>query len=142
MQPLQCSASDRDQHNWDVLILDQTGWLPVVYGHAAVVVIGGSFVNHGGHNLLEAAAQRRAIIIGPHVQHFESVVEEFHRAGAILWLHSHLELSPALHSLLGDSIRQIELGQVAGKVLESRRGAARHYAHIVLDKLEKSTLPS
>jgi 3-deoxy-D-manno-octulosonic-acid transferase len=139
---MQWSASDKSPHNWDVLILDQTGWLSAFYGHATAVIIGGSFVNHGGHNLLEAAAQGRAIIIGPHVQHFESIVDEFHRSDAIIWLDSHLGLSSALHSLLSDPSKRTVLGKRAGKVLESQRGVAQKYARILVKKLEANTVVS
>jgi 3-deoxy-D-manno-octulosonic-acid transferase len=137
LQSLRWSASDDSPHIWDVLILGETGWLPVFYRHATAAIIGGSFVNQGGHNLIEAAAQTRAIIIGPYVQHFESIVEEYHRTEAIVWLNSHLELTPALHSLLADPIKQIELAKRAVAVVESQRGIAQEYARLLVKKLEE-----
>jgi 3-deoxy-D-manno-octulosonic-acid transferase len=135
LRPAQWSVSDKGPHNWDVLILDQTGWLPAFYARATAVIIGGSFANRGGHNLIEAAAQGRALIIGPHVQHFESIVEEFHRSEAILWLNSHRELTGALRSLLSDPNRRIDLGKKAGTLVESQRGVAQKYVRILMKKL-------
>lgn len=61
--------------NWDVLLLDQFGWLSGVYAYATLAVIGGSFVARGGHNFLEAASENCAILIGPHVENFQDLVE-------------------------------------------------------------------
>src|SRR6185503_9371360 len=43
-------ASDRDA---DVILLDTIGELPATYSLAAVVFVGGSIVDRGGHNVLE-----------------------------------------------------------------------------------------
>lgn len=121
--------------NWDVLILDEVGLLSSVYGHADVVVIGGSFVDRGGHNLLEAAAQKRAIIIGPHVQHFQDIVEEFDRINGVIWLKSHHDLTPTLRTLLAEPAKRSALGESAYKRLDAKRGAAKKYADTLMHRL-------
>jgi 3-deoxy-D-manno-octulosonic-acid transferase len=114
--------------------------LSAFYINASAVIIGGSFVNHGGHNLLEAAVQRRAIIIGPYIQHFESIVEKFLRSDAIIRLDSHRELTSALHSLLSNPIKQLGLGEKAGTVVESQCGIAQEYVRLLVKKLEEGVV--
>jgi 3-deoxy-D-manno-octulosonic-acid transferase len=125
---------------WDVLILDQVGFLSSLYGNADVVVIGGSFVDRGGHNLLEAAAQKRAIIIGPHVQHFQDIVERFDRTHGVIWLKSRHNLTSTLQALLGDPARRSELGELAYMSLDSQRGVAERYANALVNRLATARL--
>jgi 3-deoxy-D-manno-octulosonic-acid transferase len=123
---------------WDVLILDQVGFLSTFYGHADVVVIGGSFIDRGGHNLLEAAAQKRAIIIGPHVQHFQGIVEELDRVHGVVWLKSRHNLTSTLQALLGEPVKRSTLGELGYIYIESQRGAAERYADRLVDRLSKA----
>src|SRR5690606_34329704 len=51
-------------------IADTIGELERIYGLADVVFVGGSLAPHGGHDLLEPAAQGSAVVIGPHVTNF------------------------------------------------------------------------
>lgn len=49
----------------EVYLADTLGELPSFLAHASVVVMGGSFDDTGGHNLVEPASLGRAIITGP-----------------------------------------------------------------------------
>ena len=118
-----------------VLILDELGHLPAAYRCADIAVIGGSFMKGGGHNLLEAAAAGSAIVIGPHVYHFQDIVEEFHRAGGLCWLSGHAELFPVLMELLNDEGRRSALAHNACNVLNSHCGIARSYAEALTQTL-------
>ena len=48
-----------------VYLADTLGELKALMAHARIVIMGGSFDNTGGHNLIEPAALARAIITGP-----------------------------------------------------------------------------
>jgi 3-deoxy-D-manno-octulosonic-acid transferase len=133
--PTRWSELGREKKEWDVLLLDRMGLLSEVYALAEIVVVGGSFADHGGHNILEAAAHKRPIIIGPYVRHFQNVVEGFHHENAILWLSSHPEITSTLSMLLNDREKRDELGEQAGKVLASGRGNAQLYAERVVETM-------
>jgi 3-deoxy-D-manno-octulosonic-acid transferase len=121
--------------DWDVLLVDQIGWLAYAYKHADLAVVGGSFCSRGGHNLLEAAAHERAIIIGPHVEHFREIVEDFNRAGALRWLQSGSELHANLHQLLSDEPARRAMGQKAHLLMESAKGGSWIYARALHERL-------
>ncbi len=127
LQPMQWSASDRDRHNWDVLILDQTGWLPDIYRHAAVVVIGGSFVDHGGHNFLEAARWGKPIIVGPFMKHFRELADDFIKADAMLQLQDQNQIRGIVQHLLASPVERSNLGNRALAMLEHYKGISVHY---------------
>ena len=55
-----------------IYLIDQIGKLLPLYEHAKLVIMGGSFVEKGGHNILEPAAYAKAILTGPDMSDFES----------------------------------------------------------------------
>ena len=67
-----------------VLLLDTIGELAALFESADVVFMGGTLAMRGGHNILEPAYFGKPIIVGPHMENFAAIAEEFHRAGA--WL--------------------------------------------------------
>ena len=63
-------------------IVDTIGELENVYVLADLVYVGGSLVPHGGQNMLEPAAQGRAVVFGPNVDNFREEAGLLERAGA------------------------------------------------------------
>ena len=90
----------------DIVLGDTMGELLLLLSVASVVVMGGSLVPHGGHNVLEAAAWGVPVVSGPHMFNFEEVTRLLVAAGAMVQLeqlaavgrHSYraAERSPAL----------------------------------------------
>jgi 3-deoxy-D-manno-octulosonic-acid transferase len=93
------------------------------------VFVGGSIATTGGHNILEPAAVGAAVITGPHTYNFQSIVETFVKAGAIVQLQpmsdsaSIVELADVILDLLGDPARRSELGRLAQRLVKENRGA-------------------
>src|SRR5438128_3937525 len=65
-----------------VIILDTRGELATLYRDATLVFVGGSLVNVGGHSPLEPAAWGKAVVFGPHMDHFAEAAEQFLACGA------------------------------------------------------------
>jgi 3-deoxy-D-manno-octulosonic-acid transferase len=107
----------------DVLLLDTLGELAQVYPLATVVFVGGSLVPAGGHNLLEAAVAGRAVVVGPHMENFREIAEEFRAGQALVQVTSAEALGRELAGLLGDAARREELGARARALVERNRGA-------------------
>ena len=57
------------------------GELGLVYRLAPIVFMGGSLVNHGGQNPIEAAKLGAAILHGPHVWNFAEIYAAMDGAG-------------------------------------------------------------
>jgi len=70
------------QHD-TVYIADTLGELQAWYTHAIAGFIGGSLIERGGHNLLEAARFGCPIVTGPHTFNFSDVVERLSAHDAI-----------------------------------------------------------
>jgi 3-deoxy-D-manno-octulosonic-acid transferase len=107
----------------DVVVLDSIGELAQIYQLATAVFVGGSLVDHGGHNILEPAIFGKAIIFGPHMQNFKEIADTFLANGAAVQIQSDRELEEALLGFLSDPVRRARLGAAARALVEANRGA-------------------
>jgi 3-deoxy-D-manno-octulosonic-acid transferase len=105
-----------------VTLLDTLGELAGVYALASVVFVGGSLEPRGGHNVLEAAAVGKPILVGPHMQNFHDIAELFRAEGAMLEVSGGAELGAAVAGLLDDPERARVLGERARRLVEGNRG--------------------
>ena len=108
----------------DVLIIDTLGELSAFLGLADAAFIGGSLVPRGGHNPIEAAAWGCAVITGPHVINFATIVRDMERGGAIRVVVDQQELADRLASVW-EGERQDSDAKRAQTFIETRRGATR-----------------
>jgi 3-deoxy-D-manno-octulosonic-acid transferase len=110
----------------DVLLLDTLGELAQLYTLASVVFVGKSLgPTQGGHNILEPAAAAKPIVVGPHMQNFQEIFDEFKAEGAIVEVQSAEELGREVAALLLDEPRRRALGERARRLVERNRGAVQ-----------------
>jgi len=102
------SNNDAIQHA-DVLLIDAMGILQGLYTIADIAVIGGSLVNIGGHNPLEAAVCGRGVLTGPYVHNFRQVMEDMQKASAAIVSHDDAELESVVLDMLKspEALRQL-----------------------------------
>ena len=72
-----------DKARSSVLLLDTIGELSGLFGLADVVFMGGTLARRGGHNILEPALFGKPVIAGPHMENFQAIADDFHRANAM-----------------------------------------------------------
>jgi 3-deoxy-D-manno-octulosonic-acid transferase len=116
----------------DAIILDTLGELAALLGLADLVFMGGSLVNAGGHNPIEAALHGRAMVLGPSQHNFRDVLAAFHEADAVETVSDADALLERAAALLADPARRRTLGERAAGVVRRRRGAAA----TILDAME------
>lgn len=85
-----------------VFILNTVGELTSLFEKSKVVIMGGSFVAIGGHNILEPASYNKAIITGPHMENFKDELDLMKSKQAILQTKSYEELQIEIAKLLDD----------------------------------------
>jgi len=119
----------------DVVVLDTIGELAQLYQVATVVFVGGSLVDHGGHNILEPAVFGKPILFGPHMQNFKEIVDAFVGNGAAVQVGSERELEQAMISLATDPVRRAKLGAAARALVEANRGAKEKTLAVIADLL-------
>jgi 3-deoxy-D-manno-octulosonic-acid transferase len=106
-----------------VLLLDTIGELAKLYALGTVVFVGGSFVPIGGHNVLEPAAHRKAILFGPHMHNFHQIATALLEAGGAVQVQTPEALSEYLCALLQQPERRQALGDAGYQVLRDNQGA-------------------
>jgi 3-deoxy-D-manno-octulosonic-acid transferase len=119
-------ASTRDSTS-DVVMLDTIGELGAIYSLADLVFVGGSIARHGGHNVLEPAAQGVCTITGPYTQNFAWITNAMLNEEALVQLPESAnlaeELSSIINQLLSDEKRRREIGARARSVCQRNQGA-------------------
>jgi 3-deoxy-D-manno-octulosonic-acid transferase len=137
LKPVLRSQLDVEEGPIDVLILDSMGELAHLYQLADLVFIGGSLVPWGGHNLIEAASFGKPILVGPHVQNFQEIVDTFLAAYAVVQVSGPDELRERCRDLLRDPTARKWLGANARKVVNQNQGAVKHTLEIVRAVLDE-----
>jgi 3-deoxy-D-manno-octulosonic-acid transferase len=115
----------------DILLLDTTGELKNFYACADVIFIGKSLEAHGGQNIIEPALYGKPVLVGPNMENFPAIMEDFRAAGAVLQVKDLQGLRRAVDDLLGDPERRAAMGAAARRVVEKKSGTLR----AVLDQL-------
>ncbi len=98
-----------------VYLADTFGEITALMQHAELVIMGGSFVDVGGHNILEPAALAKCIITGPSDSNINNDVEELVKHHAIMQVHNINELNNEVIKLLNDPKLRQQLGENAQK---------------------------
>ena len=83
------------------------------------VFMGGTLAARGGHNILEPALFGKAVIVGPHMENFQAIADEFRAAGAVVEMGGAEELAGAVERVLANDDG---IGQTGARV---RGSAAR-----------------
>ena len=120
--------------NTQVLLGDSMGELLSYYSVCDIAFIGGSLIDTGGQNMLEAAALSKPILFGPSVFNFEQIAQLLLEKGASIQVDDSDGLMKTISSLLLDDAKRKELGENAKNLLEKHRGA--------VDRLLKLIIPN
>jgi len=122
-----------DESN-EVLLGDSMGELLSYYSVCDIAFIGGSLIDTGGQNMLEAAAAAKPILFGPSVFNFEKIAQLFLEKDAAIQVGDADELMKTISSLLLDDTKRQKLGENAKNSFEKNRGA--------VDRLMKLIIPN
>jgi 3-deoxy-D-manno-octulosonic-acid transferase len=98
-----------------------------LFEHAKVVIMGGSFVPKGGHNILEPAAYQKAIIVGTHMDDLAEETALLKRHKGLLQCQNMQELLKTLPPLLKDAKQRQTLGKNAFHAMQSQQGMLQNY---------------
>ena len=107
-----------------VVVLDSIGELGRFYSLADLVFVGGSLVSHGGHNILEPAAQGKPILVGPHMFNFRDTYALFSKRNACVTVLDGQELAQKIRELLQDKQAAEQMGRDAARIVAENQGAA------------------
>jgi len=106
-----------------VLLADSMGELMLFYALADIAFVGGSLVNHGGHNLLEPAALKLALFAGKYNFNFAEIERQMLANEALIIVDNESQLSANLLKLLADEALRKQMGANAFEILQNNKGS-------------------
>ena len=115
----------------DVLLVDTTGELRSFYACATVIFVGKSLTQHGGQNLIEPAMCAKSIVVGPNMENFQSVMNDFLAADAVIQVPDSTGLQSAVEKLLADPQSRAAYGQRAAGLVREKAGAIARTLELV-----------
>jgi 3-deoxy-D-manno-octulosonic-acid transferase len=129
----------------EVFILDTIGELAAVYRFATVAFVGGTLVRHGGHSIMEPALYAKPIVIGPSVENFRQIVDEFRAHGGARQISAGQEdpklqvqqLLDVFLQLLQNAKEREDLGRAAFSILERNRGTTQRTGEMLAAVFEE-----
>ena len=129
------SKHDAIADDTQIYILDTIGELDQWFGTAQAVVMGGSFENIGGHNIIEPMSYHRAVVYGPHMQNFADISDIALAADAAIQVESYSALQQQLANWLHNKSAQHEIEQRAAALISQFETTIPTYADIVTTRL-------
>lgn len=126
------SLNQSIQPDTQVYLADSMGEMWLWYALSQACFVGGSLNEPGGgHNILEPMVVNVATVIGPNYFNFQSIVDEFLQANAVVVGQSEHEIAQLLVRCLENQIFAQQLSQHAIEVLNRNKGSLqKHIAAI------------
>lgn len=109
----------------DVIIVDKMGELANLYAVCDIAFIGGSLVQQGGHNPLEAAAVSKPVLFGPDMSDFVDISHLLMDQGGAQQVAGEDDLLDALEHLLSDDSARKRMGDQNFKIFCEHSGAVK-----------------
>lgn len=119
------------RHGERIVLIDVIGELFKIYSLATIVYCGGSLVNKGGQNILEAAAWGKIIFYGPHMDDFTEEKNLLESVGCGIMVKNAKDLQEEILQALKDPAATEEKGARGKEIVAANKGAAARYAAII-----------
>jgi 3-deoxy-D-manno-octulosonic-acid transferase len=109
----------------DIVLGDTMGELLMLFGISDVVVMGGTFIEHGGHNFLEPAIWGIPIVSGKSDYNFSDIARELVSVGGLMQVNTSEELSEQIKILLTDDQQRLQKGRAAKEYVQQKQGSLK-----------------
>jgi 3-deoxy-D-manno-octulosonic-acid transferase len=130
----------------DIWLIDTLGELLPAFSLADIVTMGGSFSTIGGHNPLEPALFKKAIVVGHDMTNFRKVMEQLSSKSGIEQINTNnsssvneqtVALTKSVNRLLMNKEASMTLGENAYKVVQENQGATAKSVKVLNELLQK-----
>lgn len=114
--------SNRDviTNDTDIYIVDTLGELDMYYNEAALVFVGGSLIQRGGHNILEPASFGKCVMVGPYTDNFALETKELLEVNGVIQITDNNDLRRKLAHLLNNDSERSQYGMNAQHFIEQK----------------------
>ena len=117
------SRSQACKRETQVYLGDSMGELLLLYAASDLAFIGGSLVEQGGHNPLEAAALGLPVVFGPHMFNFQDISRLLLEKEAAIQVDDAEALAAVCERWLRDANLRHDTGQRGQQVVQDNKGA-------------------
>lgn len=116
----------------EIFLLDSIGELKDYFARAKLIIMGGSFIPVGGHNILEPAGFNKAIVTGPYMGNFKEELDLMLNKEAIVQLDSIDGLCETLTRLLDDKNYRNTLEKNTERLNHNVEQVLEDYTNLIL----------
>ena len=122
---------NQSAENTDIIIVDTMGELASLYFYADLVFIGGSMIDRGGHNAIEASARAKVVLFGESMYNFKEE-RDFLLENEVGFEVKNTEdlFEKSYQLLINDSIRE-EKAEIAASLIKKNRGSVRKQLQLI-----------
>ncbi|MEY4768099.1 MAG: hypothetical protein RL637_738 [Pseudomonadota bacterium] len=119
----------------DIYLVDTIGELKMFYATADIAFVGGSLVNIGGHNVLEASALGIPVLFGHYMHNFQAIADGLLAAEAAIQCINTDQLFTAVLTLYQNSNYYQKIKQNGLKFVQQNQGATDKSIALLLKQL-------
>ena len=130
------SSGDEVKETTDCIIGDVMGEMMNFFATSDIAIMGGSFVDVGGHNMLEPASLGVPCITGNILYNFKDISAKLSETGALLILKDNDTLASALTELCRDQVKRAHMAEAGLKVIASNKGALNKQLQCIFSFLD------
>ncbi|PUU95148.1 MAG: 3-deoxy-D-manno-octulosonic-acid transferase [Halanaerobium sp.] len=121
----------------DVIIIDTMGELAQLYFYADLVFIGGSLIDRGGHNVIEAAARAKVVLFGQSMYNFKEERDFLLENEVAFEIEDADDFFEKTYQLLANDQYRKQRAEKAAELIDQNRGAVRKQLQLVDVLLEQ-----
>ena len=132
------SNKDEITDETDIYIVDTLGELDMYYNEAALVFVGGSLIERGGHNILEPASFGKCILVGPNTDNFSLETEDLLKAKGLIQVSDSHELGVKLIHMLNNDEERIQYGKNAQEFINEKKAVLQDYMNYIQPMIHTS----
>jgi 3-deoxy-D-manno-octulosonic-acid transferase len=88
-----------------------------------VIFVGKSLIQHGGQNIIEPAACGKPVVVGPNMENFADITDEFKAGGGLIQVADGAGLIRALDELFAEGSLREGIGNRAMSLVLKNRGS-------------------
>jgi 3-deoxy-D-manno-octulosonic-acid transferase len=118
-----------------VVIVDTLGDLVTLYGLAKAAFVGGSLIEQGGHNPVEALLAGAPVVTGPGVCNFQAVYQDLVNAGAVQMIRTEAALADRVCGWFVDGLQRDAAAEAGLRVIVKNRGALQRSLALLRSEL-------
>ncbi|MFW5749448.1 MAG: 3-deoxy-D-manno-octulosonic acid transferase [Halanaerobium sp.] len=121
----------------DIIIIDTMGELAQLYFYADLVFIGGSLIDRGGHNVIEAAARAKVVLFGESMYNFREERDFLLENEVAFEIKDADDFFEKVYQLLANDQYREQRAERAAELIDKNRGSVRKHLQLIDVLLEQ-----